>query len=106
MDQLLKFSARPRDLLAARTQGLRQQQLAVTELAALVIGVELSVQQLNGSRLFQQKTITSSHPELVTAVSTGSPPAGSFDITPIREATSHQLLSSGLTLVIHCASGL
>ena len=96
VDQLVAISARPRDLLASRTEGLQQQQVAVTELTALVIGVQFSFQQLGNSELFHRSTLTSSNTNLLSATSTGSPAVGTFDITPIRQASSHQLLSDGL----------
>ena len=38
INQLIAVSARPRDALAARTQGLQDEQVAITELTALLVG--------------------------------------------------------------------
>ena len=97
VDQLMQIAARPRDLIASRTERLQVEQLAISELTAVVLGVELSVDRLGEEVLFQQVSIGSSHPELLNAAATDVASPGSFQFTPVRQASSHQALSSGFT---------
>ena len=97
VDQLIALSAKPRDLLVNRTQQLQAEQTGIAQLTASVIGVQLSIQGLRNSTIFGTKTVTSSDKALVNATSTGSPAAGSYNITPVRRAQAHQLLSGGFS---------
>jgi flagellar hook-associated protein 2 len=95
VNQLLSLSARPRDLLIGRTEQLQEQQVAITELTASVIGIQLSIQGLRSDALFDDTTVTSSDDTVLATIVTGTPPVGTFGFTPIRRAQSHQLLSTG-----------
>lgn len=96
VEQLLSISAQPRDRLITRNEGLQAERVAITELTALVIGVQFSVESLGSGNLFDQKQVRSSNEELLNVATTGSPAAGVYDFTPIRQAQTHQLLSSGI----------
>ena len=95
IDKLLALSARPRVQLENRVKDLKNQKLAVTELTALVIGVELAAQKLGSSSLFSETKVTASDDKVLAATTTGNPVTGSYQYTPIRRAQSHQLLSHG-----------
>lgn len=95
VDQLMKIEARPRDLLVSRINTLQTQQVAITELTATLIGVQLSARKLADTKLYDSKTVTSSQPNLLTATASGAPHAGAYRFTPVRQATAQQLLSSG-----------
>jgi flagellar hook-associated protein 2 len=97
VDQLMKVEARPRDLLTSRSQALQAQQVAISELTAVVIGVQLGARKLAAPSLFQQRTVKSSNQALLTATvaKDASPTVGSFKFTAVRQATSQQVLSSG-----------
>lgn len=101
VDQLLAISARPRDALLQRTAALTAQQVAVTELTALVIGVQLAGDRLGLDAGFQQRVASSSDESLISVSVTGQPAAGSFQLTPVRLASTHQLLSSGVQSLDH-----
>ncbi|MDA7977984.1 MAG: flagellar filament capping protein FliD [Pirellulales bacterium] len=96
VEKLLSIQARPRDLLAARTSDLKQRQVALTDLAATLLSLQISVKSVGQSTLFQQRSATSSHAELLNVTVTGTPAAGSRQFTPLKLAASHQLLSSGV----------
>jgi flagellar hook-associated protein 2 len=96
VDQLIAVSGRPRDLLLGRTNQMRTHQAAVTELTALVVGVQLSIQGLGTADLFNKKTVSSSDETLLTPTVTGTPTAGTYRFTPIRRAQAHQLISDGI----------
>ena len=97
VNQLMAISARPRDRIISQNNLLQQQQVAITELTALVTGLQFALDRLKVEDVFNQKTVTSQNPELLTATATGDPPEGIFQFTPIRRAQSHHVVSSGLT---------
>ena len=96
VEQLISISAQPRDNLVQRTGQLQQEQIAVTELTAKVIGVQFAAERLSGETIFDKQNVTSSQSSLLSAAITGSPPNGDFRYTPVARANTHQLLSDGL----------
>ncbi len=54
VDKLMAISAQPRDRLTKLNTSLKNQQVAVGQLTALVIGIQLSTDQLGKSTLFTQ----------------------------------------------------
>ncbi len=97
VDQLLAVSAQPRDLLISRNEALQAERLAVSELTAGVIGVQFAMTSLGSSSLFARKQTTSSDEELLSVTTTGTPARGTYEITPVRQAQNHQLLSGGFS---------
>lgn len=95
IDKLMTLAARPRTILETRVADLKAQKLAVTELTALVIGVEFAMQRLGSKDLFAKTSASVSNKDILAATITGSPAVGSFVYTPLRKAQSHQLLSQG-----------
>ena len=96
VDQLIAISAQPRDSLVERTATLKQQQVAINELTALVIGVQLSTDNLGKAEIFDAVDVNSSNSDLVSVQKTGSPSKGSFSFRPVRKASFHQQLSGRL----------
>jgi len=96
VDALIRLVGRPRDLLVQRTQVLQNQQLAVTELSALLLKVKYVTDSLGKEDLYDRRQAVSSNPAALAATVTGKPPRGSYQFTPLRTAQSQQLLSSGL----------
>ncbi len=96
VDQLIAVSAQPRNALVVRNQGLQQQQLAVTQLTAQVLGVQFAAEKLSNPDVFQATTVNSSNSSLLTANVTGQPVLGDYEFTPVRQAQTHQLLGSGV----------
>ena len=96
VDQLLDLSARPKKLLVARNETLQKQQVAVTELSALLASVRYVVQNLGKDGVYQQKNVASSNQDVLAATLNGDPALGTYRITPLRTAQSQQLLSSGV----------
>ncbi len=94
--QLLQITARPRALLLSRNQRLKAQQVAVTQLAAKVLGVQFSVQGLKKDAVFDAKSAASSNAGLLSATITGNPPSGVFQFTPVRQVQAQQFVSTGL----------
>ncbi|MCU0959823.1 MAG: hypothetical protein MUF48_06930, partial [Pirellulaceae bacterium] len=105
IDQLIAVSAQPRDQLKTRLAGLQQQQLAINELSALTIAIQLSARKLASPTLFQQAKATSSQENLLAATVTGTPAAGTYQVTPVRTALSHQLISGGVSRLDQALGG-
>jgi flagellar hook-associated protein 2 len=96
VDKLMSFEARPRDMLVGRNDGLKKQQSAITELAALLVSVQYVAKNLGKPDLYAQRGVTSSNPDVLAATVSGSPTPGGYSAVPLRAVQSHQLLSSGL----------
>lgn len=94
VNQLMKLNALPKDRLESRNQVLQKEQVAVTELMTLVVGVQLTTDRLGQASLFSATKVDSSTPTSLTARSTGSPSPGSYSFVPVRRAQSQQLASS------------
>lgn len=95
IDKLLALSARPRDRLISQNAGLQNQQVAVGQLTALVIGVQLSTDQLGRESLYSQTKVQSSSSDL-TATSTGTAQPGRYQFVPLRQSQQQQFTSSAL----------
>lgn len=96
IDQLISISAQPRDALVERTATLKNEQVAITELTALVIGVQLASDNLGKAEIYDAVSVNSSNTNLVTALSSGTPTKGEFSFRSIRQAQAHQALSGRL----------
>ena len=95
VDQLMALAAKPRDMLENRTGALQQEQIAVTELSALLMSVQYVSQNLAKPDIYGQRQVSSSNENLLTATLTGTPPNGTYQFTPLRMSQYHQMLSSG-----------
>lgn len=94
VNQLIALNAIPRDRLISRNAGLQQEQVALTELTTLVVGVELTTQRLGQASLFRASTVESSDSGALTARNVGSPNRGTYSFQPVRTAQAQQLSSS------------
>lgn len=96
VDKLMAVQARPRDALMARQKVLGAEQAAVTDLMALVLGVQFATRRLANAEVIGQKKVTVSNPALLSATASASAVPGSYTVVPGRLAQSQQLLSGGL----------
>jgi flagellar hook-associated protein 2 len=94
VDKLMQLNAIPRDRLVARNQQVQREQVAYTELTALVVGVQLTTDRLGQASLYSATRVTSSKTDALTVRSTGSPKPGSYSFTPVRQAQAQQLTSA------------
>lgn len=94
VNQLLNLAAQPRTQLANATKQLQNEQVALTSLTALVVGVQLSTDRLGQSSLFTSSNATSSNSTSLKATVTGSPSVGSHSLIPVRLASAQQLTST------------
>lgn len=98
VDQLMTVASRPRTTLLNRTNQLKSEQTALDTLSSLVLGLQFSTGALNRNTTFGARTANSSDRAAVaTSVSTGSSPTpGSYQLTPLKSASAHQLVSASI----------
>ncbi|QDV69555.1 Flagellar hook-associated protein 2 [Rosistilla carotiformis] len=70
VEQLMAISARPRDLLSARTAALQQEQVAITELTALAVGLELASASFGSESLYETTAVSSSNSDALSVIQT------------------------------------
>ena len=95
VDALMGLAAKPREMLQERTATLEAEQMAVTELSALLLTVKYVTDSLGKEDLYDKRDVTSSAPDVLSTSVTGQPPMGSYQFTPLRTVQSQQWLSSG-----------
>jgi len=95
IDQLMQLAAKPRDLLTERTDDLTAERVAITDLTATLVSVKFASDNLGKTDLYDRRKVTSSDASVLTASSSGTPPKGTYQFTPLRTVQSQQLLSSG-----------
>lgn len=97
VDQLVAISARPRDRLVARTKDLQAQQTAITELMALVIGVQFAGRNLNATSQYQARKGTSSDSASLSVTATADAKLGTLKARATQIASTQSFQSRGLT---------
>jgi len=97
VDQLMNLAAAPRTRLTNTTKQIQNEQIALTSLTALVVGVQLSTDRLGQASLYSSTTATSSSSTTIKASVSGTPKTGSHSFIPVRQASAQQLTSSLLT---------
>ncbi len=96
VNQLVAVQARPRDRLQQIVALEKQQQVAATQLTALLTSVQVAARTLGQDTTFEQRKVTSSLPDALSATATGTPALGLHQVTPLRKAEAQQLLRSGV----------
>lgn len=94
IEQLMAVSSRPKTLLENRVAGLKAQQVALTELTALVVGVQLQSDRLGLASNINTTTATSSRPETATVALNGSPTPGNYTVRVLQTAQTATASSS------------
>ncbi|MCG8652590.1 MAG: flagellar filament capping protein FliD [Pirellulales bacterium] len=91
VDQLIAISARPRDRLVARTDTLGEEQKAIAELTAAVIGVQLAGNQLASTSTFRSRQAESSNSDALSATAGNSTPPASYLVRTLQTAATHRV---------------
>lgn len=97
VDQLMKISARPMEMLQARVKNLQTQQVAYNELTALAIGVQLQSNRIGLPATFNTTKATSSKTDIVSAQISGTATAGNYNINVLQTAQTATAASNVLT---------
>ncbi len=93
VDQLIAISGRPRDRLVARTNTLAQEQQAITELTASIIGLQLAGNQLAGMSIFRSRSADSSNSDALSAAAGNNTAAATHLVRTLRTAATHDVAS-------------
>jgi flagellar hook-associated protein 2 len=97
VDQLIAISGRSRDRLVAQTKDLQSQQTAITELTALVIGVQFAGKNLNTASQYQARQATSSNAAALSVSAETSAELGAIKARATQIASTQAFQSKGLT---------
>lgn len=97
VDQLVAVSAQPRDRLQARIKSFQSQQVAVNELTALVIGIQLQTDKLGKVANLTSTTASSNKTDVLTVTASGTPIAGSYAVRVLQTAQTATASSASFT---------
>ena len=97
VDQLLAISAQPRDRLQVRVKAFQAQQVAINELTALTIGIQLQSDRLGKTANLSSTTATSSKSDVLSVSSSGTPTAGNYSIQTLQTAQTSTASSNPFT---------
>jgi len=97
VSQLMMIEQRPVDLLTGRIEELTTQQTALMELQARVMALQAASASFNEQSIFQQKAVTSSNEDILTATANQYATAGNYRFTVKQLASNHHFVSSGYT---------
>lgn len=97
VDQLIKISAQPRDRLQNRVKGLQTQQVAVNELTALLVGVQLQATRLGTASNLASINVASSQSDVLKATASGSPATGTYTLQSVQTAQSAAATSNAFS---------
>lgn len=95
--QLMQIESRPVDLLNSRIKTLTTQQTALMELQARVMALQAAAASFNKESVFQQKAVTSSNEDVLTATASQYATPGNYRFSVERLASAHYFVSSGYT---------
>lgn len=106
VDKLVAISARPRDRLVARTKDLQSQQTAITELMALVIGVQFAGRNLNATSQYQARKGTSSDSASLSVAASADAQLGTLRARATQIASTQSFQSRNLATDASAQLGL
>lgn len=86
VDQLMTVASKPVDLLSTRVKGLQAQQIAITELTALVVGIQLQSDRIGVASSISTTTATSAKSDVVTAAISGKAVPGNYSVQVLQTA--------------------
>lgn len=97
VDKLVAVSAQPRDRLQARIKSFQSQQVAVNELTALLIGVQLQTDKLGKVANLTSTTASSNKTDVLTVTASGTPTTGSYAVRVLQTAQTATASSAAFT---------
>lgn len=95
VDALMEISARPRDNAQKQLEGLQAEQIAITELSAMLVSCQYLTSNLGKETVYAKRSITSNNTDALSAVVAGTPAVGSYQFTPLQTVQNHQYFSGG-----------
>ena len=96
VDKLIALESGVLRNLQQRNEKFLQQQTYISQLTSLFMTSNFMIRNLSNLSVFDRRDVKSSNESLLAVARNGNPPAGTHTFTPIRTASSHQVLSSGV----------
>ena len=97
VNQLIGITKQPIDRLQLRIKGFQSQQVAINELTALVIGIQLQTDKLGKVSGLTSTSVASSKPDSLSVVASGAPSAGNYSVQTIQTAQTATASSTPFT---------
>jgi len=97
VDQLMAVSSRSRTALETRVKGLQSQQVAINEITALVIGIQLQTDRIGSAPSFSTNAVSSAKSDIVSAAISGAPAQGNYSVRVLQTAQTATASSAPLT---------
>jgi flagellar hook-associated protein 2 len=97
VDQLMAVSSRSRTSLETRVKGLQAQQVAINEITALVVGIQLQSDRIGSASSFSTNAVSSAKSDIVSAAISGAPAQGNYSVRVLQTAQTATASSAPLT---------
>ncbi|MFN7889482.1 MAG: flagellar filament capping protein FliD [Pirellula sp.] len=97
VDQLMAVSSRSKTALETRVKGLQAQQVAINEITALVVGIQLQSDRIGAASSFTTNAVSSSKSDIVSAAISGAPAQGNYSVRVLQTAQTATASSAPLT---------
>ncbi len=97
VDQLMAVSSRSKTSLETRVKGLQAQQVAINEITALVVGIQLQSDRIGAASSFTTNAVSSSKSDIVSAAISGAPAQGNYSVRVLQTAQTATASSAPLT---------
>ncbi len=94
VDQLMKISARPMEMMQSRVKGLQAQHTALSELMALTIGMQLQSDRIGLPSSFNTNKISTAKPDILSAKISGTAAPGNYAVQVLQTAQTATASSS------------
>lgn len=106
VDQLMSVAAAPRTRITNATRAIQSEQVALTSLTALIVGVQLSTDRLSQPSLYSTSTATSSSASKIKATVTASSAPTLSNSTLLKDLPGDiQLTNEGTALQFNLRNG-
>ncbi|MDR1492850.1 MAG: flagellar filament capping protein FliD [Planctomycetaceae bacterium] len=96
VDKLIELDSGILNNLKARKEKFLAQQTFFAEMTTIFMTSNYMIKNLKNVTVFDRRDVASSNDSLLGVARNGNPPAGTHTFTPVRTATSHQLMTSGV----------
>ena len=96
VDSLIALESGTLKNLQSRNEKYLLQQTYFSQLTKLFMTANYMISNLSKISVFDRRDVTSSNESALGVARSGNPPAGTHTFTPVRTATSQQVLSSGV----------
>jgi flagellar hook-associated protein 2 len=95
--KLLSFDAQPVTVLQNTITTQKNQQAALLDLSTKLLALQNDAEALSSPNVLSARQAISSNPSAITATAGSNTPLASYQVTPIAQAQTQQLLSNGFS---------